>query len=143
MEKISFDNGIREYRINGTGVLKFNPGDPNVYARFLEAMEKIADLEQELSAQAQTKTTAEDALRLMTEADRGIKQILDWVFGHGNSFDKILGGVNLLAVAANGERVITNLLEALQPVLLAGAEECVRETTEKAVQKAKTRRSAQ
>ena len=31
MEKLSFDTGIREYDVNGNGVLRFNPSDPNVY----------------------------------------------------------------------------------------------------------------
>ena len=40
----------------------------------------------------------------------------------------------------NGERVITNLLYALQPVLVAGAQACAKEKTEEAVKKAKARR---
>ena len=58
----------------------------------------------------------------------------------GNDFDKILGGVNLLAVADNGQRVVTNLMEALQPILTAGAERCATQTADAAVQKAKARR---
>ena len=30
MEKIQFDSGMKEYRINGKGVLRFNPADPNL-----------------------------------------------------------------------------------------------------------------
>ena len=41
MEKLQFDSGIKEYKINGAGVLRFNPGDPNLYARFLEAGDKL------------------------------------------------------------------------------------------------------
>ena len=41
MEKIQFDSGVRSYRINGGGILRFNPGDPNLYSRFLEAGEKL------------------------------------------------------------------------------------------------------
>jgi len=144
MEKISFDSGVKEYRINGMGVLKFNPADPNVYARFMEAEEKIRSVEEEMAAQAKlADTDGEQAVKLMARADQKLKQILDWVFGEKNSFDKILGGVNLLAVAGNGERVITNLLAALEPVLLSGAEECARQTVDKAVAKAKARRENQ
>ena len=143
MEKIQFDSGMREYRINGTGVLRFNPGDPNVYARFLEAAQKIQGLEQALGQKAK-ETEGQDsgtqAVKLMADADRQMKDVLGWVFGKGNDFDEILGGVNLLAVAGNGERVVTNLFNALQPVLVAGAEACAREKTEQAVRKAKQRR---
>ena len=41
MQKIQFDAGQRSYRINGAGTLRFNPCDPNVYSRFLEAVEKL------------------------------------------------------------------------------------------------------
>ena len=52
MEKLNFDSGVKEYKINGGGVLRFNPGDPNVYARFLEAADKIRDVETALTEQA-------------------------------------------------------------------------------------------
>lgn len=146
MEKIQFDSGVKQYRINGNGVLQFNPSDPNVYARFLEAAEKIRALEQQLQDKAkaaQTEDTGTQVVKLMAEADKQMKDILNWIFGGGNDMDTILGGVNLLAVAANGQRVVTNLFEALQPILVAGAQSCAKEQTEAAVAKAKARRAAQ
>lgn len=136
MEKIQFDSGLKEYKLNGMGVLRFHPGDPNLYARFLEAAERIKALEQELTVQAETEGTA--VIQLLQTADEKMKKTLSWVFGEGNDFDKLLGGVNLLAVAGNGQRVITNLFDALQPVLLSGAESLTRE----AVAKAKANRAA-
>ena len=50
MQKLNFDLGLKEYEIGG-GVLRFNPGDPNVYARFLEAVEKLKTAEEELTRQ--------------------------------------------------------------------------------------------
>ena len=138
MEKIQFDSGIRQYKLNGMGVLRFNPGDPNLYARFLEAAEKIGSLEQELAGQAES----ENIITLLQSADRKMKELLGWVFGPGNDFNELLGGVNLLAMAGNGKRVVTTLFDALQPALLAGAEEMTRAETEKAVAKAKANRAA-
>ena len=143
MKNIQFDSGIKEYRINGTGVLRFNPADPNVYARFLEAAEKIQALEAELVSSASARegqTEGAQILKLMADTDKRMKEVLGWVFGEGNDFEQILGGVNLLAVAGNGERVVTNLFYALQPVLTAGAEACAREKSAQAVKKAKQRR---
>ena len=131
MENIQFDSGIRTYRINGEGVLRFNPGDPNVYARFLEAVEKLKAAEEELTRQAETAKETQ-IVELMTQADRKMKEILDWVFGGDNDFGAILMGVNLLAVADNGERVITNLFTALEPVLVEGAKRCAGELAAKA-----------
>lgn len=123
MEKIQFDSGIRSYRINGAGVLRFNPGDPNLYSRFLEAVEKLKAVEAELTEHAEA-VQGEEIVKLMTAADEKMKGILGWVFGPENDFHKILGGVNLLAVADNGERVVTNFFAALEPVLVEGAKRC-------------------
>lgn len=148
MEKLIFDTGVKEYKINGSGILRFNPSDPNVYARFLDAMEKIQTVEKKLVDKAAEIEYAGDqeqsgaaVLRMMAEADREIKEILAQVFGAGNDFDKILGGVNLLAVAGNGERVITNLLQALQPIMVSGAESCAKQQVDGAVAQAKQNRA--
>lgn len=140
MEKIQFDSGVKAYRINGSGVLRFHPGDPNLYTRFLEAVDKFKALEQELAAESLEEG---QILTAMQAADKKMKELLAWVFGEGNDFDKILEGVNLLAVADNGERVITNLLLALEPVLLEGAKRCAAVKTQQAQRKAEARRAAQ
>ena len=135
MKKISFDSGVQSYKL-GDGVLRFNPGDPNVYARFMEGAEKLRAVEQELA------NTPEEPLSALRSADRQMKEVLNWVFGPGNDFESMLGGVNLLAVAENGERVVTNLFAALEPILVAGAEACAGAAAEAAVQKAQARREA-
>lgn len=135
MEKIQFDSGVRAYRINGSGILRFNPGDPNLYVRFLEAVEKLKGVEAELMTQAQA-AQGEEIVKLMSRADEKMKGILNWVFGPDNDFHALLNGVNLLAVADNGERVVTNLFAALEPVLVAGAKRCAGEQARLAREKA-------
>lgn len=138
MEKIQFDAGVKAYKL-GAGVLRFNPADPNVYARFLEGAKKLQ----------QVQTTVEDlpeadpgtaVLEALQGADKQMKEILGWIFGPGNDFEDLLAGVNLLAVAGNGERVVTNLFAALEPVLVAGAERCAGVAAQAAAAKAKARR---
>lgn len=144
MEKLQFDSGIREYDLGTGGVLRFNPGDPNLYARFLEATEKVMDIEKSLLAEAksmQESDSGQGIVGLLQEADKKMKALLSWVFGQENDFDRILGGINLLAVGANGKRVAANLFAVLQPILVAGAEACAKEQTEKAVAQAKKRRN--
>lgn len=146
MEQIRFDSGMKKYRINGNGVLEFNPRDPNLFARFLEATEKIRDIETALTQQASAiapESAGEETLRLMAEADRKMKNLLGEIFGSHNDFHAILQGVNLLAVAENGERVVTNLFSALEPILLEGAKVCTGEAKAQAVEKARVRRSKQ
>lgn len=131
MEKIQFDSGIRSYRINGGEVLRFNPGDPNLYARVMDAVEKLQRVEEELTQIPET-AQAEEILKRMSQADEKMKEILNGVFGADNDFKKILKGVNLLAVADNGQRVVTNLFEALEPVLVEGARRCAGDLAAKA-----------
>lgn len=130
MEQLLFDSGVKEYQLPG-GVLRFNPSDPNVYARFMECTDKIRAVEQQMAAKAKILSDkkpdniGEESLRIMRETDTKIKAILNEIFGHGNDFDKLLEGVNLMAVGTNGERVITNLLDVLQPIMEDGAKTCV------------------
>ena len=130
MEQIRFDSGMKKYRINGNGVLEFNPCDPNVFARFLEATEKIRSIETELTQQAsaiQPESAGEETLRLMAEADSKMKALLGEIFGGHNDFNAIL--LNLLGIF--GDTLVARLdglraigigcdnLEALGPSLLA------------------------
>ena len=145
MEKIIFDSGVKEYQINDNGVLRFNPSDPNVYARFLDAAEQIQAIEKELVASGEAlqnnEKAGESAIRLMQEADKKVKDILGDVFGPGNDFDHMLGGVNLLAVACNGERVVTNLMQVLLPIIEDGAQKCADQRVGDAVQLAQKNRA--
>lgn len=121
MKKLNFDTGIEAYKL-GTGVLRFNPADPNVYVRFRQAAEQMAQLEQDMAAEL-TKENA-DLLDILQRTDKVIKQNLNQVFGSGNDFDALLDGVNLLSAASDGKTVAQHLFEALEPVLLAGAKRC-------------------
>ena len=110
MQNLTIDTGMQEFCVNGRGVLRFNPADPNLYHRFFALGAQLDALDAELTA----RTPADDAegLALLTE-----------IFGAHNDFDALLEGVSLAAVGQNGKRVVQNLLEALTPVLQAGAEQ--------------------
>ena len=80
MEKIVFDSGVREYKLGNLGVLRFHPGDPNLYARFMEAAEKMKTIEEELAQQAKSQEDSGAAVvKLLQEADQKMKQTLNWV----------------------------------------------------------------
>lgn len=121
MKKLILDTGVVSYKL-GAGVLRFNPADPNVYVRFSQATQKLQHAEKEMT-QALSQKGA-DVLAVMADTDKTLKDILGWVFGPGNDFDQMLGGVNLLAVTADGQRLANRLFEALEPVLLEGAKLC-------------------
>lgn len=47
MKQLIIDTGIQEFEINGSGVLRFNPSDPNVYNRFFAAETTLTELDAE------------------------------------------------------------------------------------------------
>lgn len=153
MVKLNIDTGVEEFEINGGeaaggGVLRFNPSDPNVYNRFFEARDRLIEMDQEIGErqQALRDETASDEdkaaafLKVLREYDVKIKSLLSEVFGPENDFDRILGGVNLAAAATNGERVVTNLLAALTPIIEAGAKRGIEDKASSAVAKAAANR---
>ena len=142
MEQLNIDTGVREYRINGKGVLRFNPSDPNLYGRFLEAMESIQKLKKNLRQKGgEVGNDAKKTLHLILQADRDAKEQLKKVFGEENDFDELLNNVNVMAVCENGERVISNLIQALSPILEEGAKNFLEAKARCAVEQAEKRRS--
>ena len=131
MKKLNFDTGIQEFDINGTGILRFNPSDPNVYNRFFESKDRIDKLAEEYTGKEKDAEgvhldekgwPAEKQLAFMRELDTKIKDELSYVFGKENDFDSIFAGVNLLAATTHGDLVITNFLTAILPVIENGAQ---------------------
>lgn len=123
MEKLFFENGIRKFQINNGAVLQFNPSDVNVYLRFIESADMLQKLESQMIQKAEEMETlnGEAVVRLMGETDAEVKKVLRHVFGEQNDFDAIFDGVNVMAVAPNGERVITNFIAAITPIMEEGA----------------------
>ena len=131
MKEIQFDNGIQEYVINGKGILRFNPADPNLYLRFSRLEQAMSTIGEGLS---------QDPMTAMEQADRKLKDMLGEAFGCGNDFHRLLEGVNLLAMTPGGNRVFDNLVNALSPVLQAGVQSYADALTQQALAEAETRR---
>lgn len=147
MKQLTIDTGVEEFSVNGHGVLRFNPADPNLYHRFfgagpaLEALDR--ELEQKAAALPQDGPEATCAgVALLAEYDKRIKALLAGIFGPENDFDAVLDGVNLAGVGANGRRVVQNLLEALTPILQEGAQRHLDAAADAAVARADAARTA-
>lgn len=153
MERLNFSVGVREYEVNGGpaaggGVLRFNPSDPNVYTRFFEVADKLTAADERFNADSSELEHIADMaertkrlLALTRQYDQSIKGMLTEVFGQENDFDALLGGVSLLAVNEKGERVVTALMDALAPIIEAGARTVVTEKVEQAQAQAKANRA--
>lgn len=118
MEILKLDMGIREYKLPGGGVLRFNPSDPNVYSRFYQAEEKLSKIQMGLE---ETATGIEH----LAAVDKELKSLFNWLLGGDNDVDKALGGVSLLAVCKDGKTVAAKLLSALETILEEGARKLV------------------
>lgn len=124
MRKLTIDLGIEEFEIAPGKILRFNPADINLFDRFCLAMNDIQAEEEEMEKKAKDmgeEASAEDLLRLLAETDSRIKKIFSGVFGTGNDFEDIFCGVNLMSVGTNDERVATNFINAVFPILEEGA----------------------
>lgn len=148
MQNMTIDTGMKEYLINNRAVLRFNPGDPNLYHRFFAAAPQLDALDAELTEKLKAlpaepdPARAEQGLALLNDYDRRIKALLTEIFGEENDFDKVLEGVNLAGTGANGKRVVQNLLDALTPILQDGAAQHLQSTAAAARAEADAARAA-
>lgn len=137
MEKIKFDTGVKTYQINESGTLRFNPSDPNVYKRFKDLGGKIEKLQAEYNERSKVITDGGEAIDLLAEYDHRMKEELSLAFGQDNDFDQIFDGANIMAIAGNGELIITNFLTAITPIVETGVKIYAKMEAQKAVQEAK------
>lgn len=149
-KKLTFDDGLVRLNINDNGILTFAPSDMNLYQRFMAFSRELPTLEEKYHTDIELPEdggkNAEIALtgqmlERAREIDADIKRRLSEVFGPGNDFDKLLGGVNLMSFANNGERVITNFLRAITPYVEAGIKKYAQGEAATAVAEAKAARA--
>jgi hypothetical protein len=148
MEKLIFDDGLLRLDVNGNGILMFNPSDLNLYHRFTELPKKMVELENNykklatvISEDANEEETISSALGQLRQIDVAVKKELGRVFGEQNDFDDLFAGVNLMSVAKNGERVITNFLNAISPYIEKGVSKYAKDSAAMAVAQAKAARA--
>lgn len=148
MEKLIFDDGLLRLDVNGNGLLIFNPSDLNLYHRFTELPRKMLELETNykklatvISEDANEEETISSALGQLRQIDMDVKKELARVFGEQNDFDALFAGINLMSVAKNGERVITNFLDAITPYIEKGVSKYAKDSAAIAVAQAKAARA--
>ena len=151
-QKLVIDDGLVRLDINGNGILKFNPSDLNVYNRFFALTQELPEIEKKYAHEVETAdisgADAEQALvgrelARAREIDAEVKAKLSAAFGPGNDFDALLGGVNIMAFGSNGERIITNLLNALVPYVESGIKKYADNEVGAAKMNREARRAAQ
>ena len=95
--ELNIDTGVEEFSVNGRGVLRFNPADPNLYHRFFAAGKTLERYDAELTAAlgqlgGDEQQRAAAGLALLQDYDGRIKRLLGEIFGAENDLDAILRG---------------------------------------------------
>ena len=148
---LNIDDGLLRLDINGNGLLIFNPTDFNLYDRFMQLHKDLPAIEKKYIDEIESMEDGSDedleltgkAMAKAHEMDKALKARLSEVFGLQNDFDKLLGGVNLMAFGGNGQRVVTNLLEALTPYIEEGVNRHLSDDVAQAKANRQQRRAAQ
>ena len=150
MERVVVDDGLLRLEINENGILSFNPSDFNLYERFMNLWRELPEIEKRYISKVESNSIDENdmesigrELETVKEIDNEVKSRLNAVFGAGNDFDKLLAGVNCMALGSNGERVITNLLDALRPYIEKGVQAQLDSAAKKAKLNREQRRAIQ
>ncbi len=102
----------REISFSG-GVVRVDVADPNVMCRFQQAVDSLPELSKGLKAQ-------QEPLSALWQADRELKKLLGWVLGC--DLDKAMQGKSLFTMVS-GQSLLDELLDALAPALIQGAQE--------------------
>ena len=142
MQELTIDTGVWEYRVNGRGVLRFNPADPALYSRFLECNEKLEAMQKTVAEQQKAGPQGPAALSELARADGELRRLLGGMFGDLDQLEAALGGAGLFALAENGHTVLGNLLEAVWPEIEQHAMRRMQLRARQAVAEADERRAA-
>ena len=107
MKSIRFDDGFREYAINGdeTRVIRVNPSDFGIIERLTAAQNAMANV------------TIDNTPEGIAAFDKFAREQIDMVFGEGTS--AVAFGRTHLASPANGKPLYVNFLEAFAPIIKA------------------------
>ncbi len=128
MPTLSFDTGVKEYDVDGRAKLRFNPSDPELYARVLDFVDKSDEIEMRYAALKEVMTGEMDeqgfpvggveVVTKIRQLDRELKDTLADIFGHDNDFDAIFDHRSCLAVTDTGRNILNNFFEAIAPIIL-------------------------
>lgn len=142
MRELTIDTGVREYRVNGRGVLRFNPADPALYSRFLKCNEKLEAMQKMVAEQQTAGPDGPAVLEAMGRTEEELRELLSGMFGDPGQLEAVLGGAGLFALAENGHTVLGNLLEAVWPEIEQQAMQRMQLRAKQAVAEAQERRAA-
>lgn len=138
-QTLSFATGLREFEVNGTCTIRFNPTDTDFVRRFQATVEELkarqqafeqgmppltAAIEGALDADDPAAVSAANRAMLahVQETSDGMRADIDALFGPGTSDGVFPGGMSLQALG-DGYPAWVNFLEAVSDVIASAFEE--------------------
>lgn len=119
MENLSFDEGLKSYKINGDSnrVLRFNPGDINILTRYKEVvtnLEKISNNLPEANINADgTPADNADIVSAQLEAfDNELKKQLNYLF-NADVYDILFAGQSPLCRVGKGRLLVEEIIDKI------------------------------
>lgn len=117
MEKLSFNDGLKELEINGdpNRILRYNPGDIGILDRLETAYRKVNDKYKELQGVKLSPTgnaldEASETAGIIRDLNKSLRDTFDTIFYPGAA-DIVFGYMNPLAIAG-GKTVFENFMNA-------------------------------
>ncbi len=112
MENLSFDEGLKSYKINGdpNRILRFNPGDVNILTRYKEVVNNLNEIANELpDAKIKPDGTAEDNAEIvgaqLTAFNETLKKQINYLF-NADVYDVLFAGQSPLCRVGTGRKLL-------------------------------------
>mgnify|MGYP007127327939 FL=1 len=112
MENLSFDEGLKSYKINGdpNRILRFNPGDVNILTRYKEVVNNLNEIANELpDAKIKPDGTAEDNAEIvgaqLTAFNEALKKQINYLF-NADVYDVLFAGQSPLCRVGTGRKLV-------------------------------------
>ena len=133
MQKLSFDEGYKEFSINGdvNRVIRFNPSDLAIIKRLEEAKNKISESmaikdDIELDNEGKPVDSLENYSKVISHIDNVIKEQINYIFDN-NVADVVFGNQSPLA-NIKGKPLYERFMESVMPEIKKAVEEEAKES---------------
>ena len=142
MKELNFDDGLVEYRVNGSATIRFNPTDTEFCKRILNIFRDLSGKQSEYEARlpksdfpemsepdlsdpekvSELNRQTDELLSTIQQMDKEMRQAIDEAFQTDGVADAVFGDRSLYAYA-NGFPLWANFLMAVIDEMPASAEE--------------------
>lgn len=112
MQSISFDEGFKEFSINGdeSRVIRFNPKDLGILTRMESTLSDFKDLEKKMK-----DSNEDNFLDAFRDVELSIKEKINSIF-NSDVYDTIFNGQSPLALV-KGEFLFMRVINAIIPII--------------------------